>query len=158
MRAADFIAWVAARPDEERWNLIEGFRYLMAPQSERHQRIVANLFRHIDTLAERRGCRAVPGLAPLGPTMDDDAPIPDIVMRCGPAVSGGCARDPILVAEVLPSSTISKDRGRETEFFRAIGGYDDAWLKRPLGREGIIELPELDGSVPVDLDDAGIEF
>lgn len=107
MRAADSAACVAARRDEERRELIEGFRYLMAPRSERHQRLVANLIGNIDTRAERRG----------------------------PALPDGSARDPILVAEILFPSTIVNDRGRKAAFFRSIGGNDDAWLKQPLGRE-----------------------
>ena len=120
MRVAEYQAWVDHRPDEERWELIDGAPLLMAPQSERHQQIVANLIRHLRPLGRDRGCRAIPGIAVLSDVMDTFAPIPDVVVRCGPPLKDGYARDPVLVAEVLSPSTMSRDRGLKTDFYRSI--------------------------------------
>ena len=40
---AAFRAWLRSRPDEERWELIEGRPMMMAPPNRRHQTIVWNL-------------------------------------------------------------------------------------------------------------------
>ena len=49
----------------------------------------------------------------LNDEIDDYAPIPDVVVRCGPMVEGGYARDPVFIAEVLSPSTMNNDRGRK---------------------------------------------
>jgi Uma2 family endonuclease len=38
-----FRAWLASRPDEEHWELIEGVPMMMTPPNRRHQRIASNL-------------------------------------------------------------------------------------------------------------------
>ncbi|MHC2001109.1 Uma2 family endonuclease [Methylobacterium sp. CM6241] len=71
MTVAEFRLWAEPRPDEERWELIDGIALLMSPPSARHQRIVSNLIRRLDELAERRGRNALPGLGVLSAAMDE---------------------------------------------------------------------------------------
>lgn len=169
MRVAEYQAWVADLPDEERWELIDGEPVLMAPQSERHQQIVLNLARQLSDMTRNRGCRAIPGIAVLSDSMDTFEPIPDVVVRCGPPLRDGYARDPVLVAEVLSPSTMSRDRGRKTDFYRSIASlklfliaYQDeprveVWRREPEGgwafeAHGLgdaIDLPELSGHLAV---------
>ena len=167
MSVAEYQVWAESKPDSERWELLEGTPVLMSPASGRHQRIVANLVRRLDDLAERRGCSALPGLAVLSAAMDDFAPIPDIVVQCGALPRDGYTRDPLLVAEVLSPSTMSMDRGRKTDFFRTIASlqtflivYQDAlrvevwrrdagWAMSMLERGDSIDLPELGGDLHV---------
>ena len=176
MGVAEYQDWVASKPDDQRWELLDGVPTLMSPTSGRHQRIVANLVRRLDELAERRGCSALPGLAVLSAEMDDFAPIPDIVVQCGPLPRDGYTRDPLLVAEVLSPSTMSMDRGRKTDVFRTVAALqvflivyqDDAraevwrrdagWAMRMLGRGDVIDLPELGGTLAVADIYARVEF
>ena len=167
MSVAEFVELIRPYPDEERWELLDGEALLMAPQSERHQMVVANLMRGLDRLAKARGCRVLPGLGMLNDEIDDYAPIPDIVVRCGPPVQGGYAKDPILVAEVLSPSTMINDRGRKLDFFRSIRSLrtiliveqeetriegwqrqGDDWVRAIL-KDGsaVLPLPELDGEL-----------
>ena len=121
MNVTAFVDMIARFPDDERWELLAGEPVLMSPQSERHQIAVRNLMRASDRLASSRpGCRALPGLGLLSDAVDDYAPIPDVVVRCGPMVSGGYAKDPVLVAEVLSPSTMRWDRGGKIEFYHSI--------------------------------------
>ena len=106
MTVAEFRLWAEPRPDEERWELIDGIALLMSPPTGRHQRIVMNLGRRLDELAERRGRNALPGLGVLSAAMDDFAPIPDIVVTFGPLGQDGYTSAPLLVAEVLSPSTM----------------------------------------------------
>ena len=43
LSVASFRAWLASRPDEEHWELIEGVPIMMTPPNRRHQRIASNL-------------------------------------------------------------------------------------------------------------------
>jgi Uma2 family endonuclease len=43
LSVASFRAWLASRPDEEHWELIEGVPMMMTPPNRRHQRIASNL-------------------------------------------------------------------------------------------------------------------
>jgi Uma2 family endonuclease len=169
MGVAEYQEWVAERPDEERWELIDGEPMLMAPPSERHQLIVANLLRHLASVARDRGGRAIPGIAALSDAMDTCAPIPDVMIRCGPMLRDSYARDPVLVAEVLSPSTMSRDRDRKTDFYRSIASlqvflivYQDeprieawrreaggGWTKQARGPGETIDLPELGGRLAV---------
>lgn len=120
MSVAEYRTWVADRPDDERWKLLDGEPELMSPPNARHQRIVMKLGRHLDRLAERRGRNALPGLGVLSAAMDDVGPIPDVVVICGPLPPDGYTHDPVLVAEVLSPSTMTDDLGRNTGFHRSV--------------------------------------
>ncbi|RYZ32165.1 MAG: Uma2 family endonuclease, partial [Propionibacteriaceae bacterium] len=37
MSVPDYRVWVAGRPDDERWELLDGEPVLMSPPTERHQ-------------------------------------------------------------------------------------------------------------------------
>ncbi len=167
MGVAEYRVWVEARPDAERWELLDGQPVLMAPASERHQTIVYNLLRRIGDLADARGCRALPGLAILSTAMDDFAPIPDLVVRCGPPLADGYASDPLLIAEVLSPATLVKDRGLKVDFYLSVPSLQsflivyqreprielwrrvEGWEMQALGPGDVIDLPELGGQVPV---------
>lgn len=167
LSVAEFVELIRPYPDEERWELLDGEAILMAPQSERHQRIVMNLLRRLDRLADGKGCGVLPGLGILNDEVDDFAPIPDVVVRCGPPVAGGYAKDPVLLAEVLSPSTMSNDRGRKLDFYRTIPslrtilivyqseirieawqreGSDWRWLVLK-DRDATLPLPELGGEL-----------
>ena len=167
MRVAEYKQWAATRPDDERWELIDGVPLLMSPARGRHQRIVTNLIKRLDDMAEPRGCGAYPGLAILSEAMDEYAPIPDVVVQCGEPPADGYTSDPLLVAEVLSPSTLVLDRGRKTEFYQTVPALrllllvhqdearvevwrrEAAWSLRIAGPGETVALPELGGSLSV---------
>lgn len=167
MRVAAYRDWAATRPDDERWELLDGVPVMMSPAKGRHQRIVTNLVKLLDDLAEHRGCGAYPGLAILSEAMDDYAPIPDVVVQCGEPPEDGYTGDPLLVAEVLSPSTLVLDRGRKTEFYQTVPSLAvlllvhqtearvEVWRRAPdwtvqvAGAGDVIDLPELGGALSV---------
>ena len=162
IRVAEYQAWVTPLPDEERWELIDGEPVPMAPQSERHQQIVANLVRHLRPFGRDRGCRAIPDIAVLSDTMDTFAPIPEMVVRCGPPLKDGYAGDPVLVAEVLSPSTMSRDR--KTDFYRSsaslkafliVYGDEPRFEVRRRGAHGGRGFEARDLSAAIDLPEPG---
>ena len=48
-----FRAWLASRPDEEHWELIEGVPMMMTPPNRRHQRIASNLEKLLNAALKR---------------------------------------------------------------------------------------------------------
>ena len=175
MSVAEFIEMIRPYPDEERWELLDGEPVLTAPQSERHQMIVANLLDGLRAVAQRQGCVALPGLGILNDEVDDYAPIPDVVVRCGPPLPGGYARDPVLIAEVLSPSTRNNDRGRKADFYETLPTLKtflivhqdevrieawqragEAWQVRTYGEGDSISLPELATALPLEAIYAGV--
>jgi Uma2 family endonuclease len=155
-----FVEYIRPFPNHERWELLDGEPLLMAPPNERHQRVVMNILRNVDRMARERGCNTIPGLGTLNDEIDDYAPIPDVVVRCGPPVSGGYITDPVLVAEVLSPSTAANDRGRKLEFYQTITSLKTILLVYPnerrvehwtrTGNGWVDGIAQGDGVVPLD--------
>ncbi|CCJ08405.1 Uma2 family endonuclease [Methylocystis sp. SC2] len=108
MRAEEFFAFTATRPDDEKWELIEGELVLNASASRLHQTIIRDLTVLLDALARETGApwEVLPG---LGVRISDiSVPVPDVLIR--PATLTGVECNDMIVAfEVLSPSTANKD-------------------------------------------------
>jgi Uma2 family endonuclease len=166
---AAFIEYTKPFPHQERWELLDGEAVLMAPQSVRHQGVVANIMAKCRQLAKPQGCHEYGGLGILNNDVDDYAPIPDVVVRCGPPVDGGYITDPKLVAEVLSPSTAANDRGRKLEFYKTVPGLmtillvypnerrvehwtsgDNGWREGVTQGDGVVPLEAVGGEMTLD--------
>ena len=105
-----FRAFYATRPDEERWELIDGAAIMMTPPTLAHQMIAGNLqlllFRALDdhapelTVCQRLGIN-------IGPSVEDYDPEPDVAV-----IDADAALDPerryadrfYLAAEIVSAS------------------------------------------------------
>ena len=110
-----FRAWSETRPDEERWELLDGVPMMMTPPTKAHQRIASNLERLLnDALAhapERAAYQRV-GLN-LGPVVENYDPEPDVVVI--DVVGGSDERYAdrfYLIAEVVSASDRPKIEGK----------------------------------------------
>jgi Uma2 family endonuclease len=119
---AEFLDFVAERPDEERWELVDGEFVMQASPTEFHQIIVANTLTRLGRVAAKRGpdCRAIPGVTVRVDHVDTYAPVPDVILRCGAPTRGATCSDPIVVVEVLSPSTMDRDRGFKTQFYKVV--------------------------------------
>jgi Uma2 family endonuclease len=113
MTVEEFYAFTDTRPDEEKWELIDGEPVLNASPSELHQRIVKNLSFALTTLERRPGTlwEILPGLGVR--VSETSRPEPDVLII---PISGGSAdpqgrdRSDIITAfEILSPSTVSRD-------------------------------------------------
>lgn len=108
MRAEEFFAFTATRPDDEKWELIEGEPILNASASRLHQKIIGNLIVLLDAQARQTSAawEALPG---LGVRISDiSVPVPDVLIR--PSTLTGIECDDMIIAiEVLSPSTANKD-------------------------------------------------
>ncbi len=78
-----FRAFYASRPDEERWELVDGAAMMMSPPTRAHQRIASNLERMLLDALEKHH-PALTAFQRLGvniaPSVDDYDPEPDVVV------------------------------------------------------------------------------
>lgn len=110
MNVSEFFTFTETRPDEERWELIEGEPVLNETPVRLHQRILANLVVSITHWElESRGCEAYPGIAVL--ISDISALTPDFIVRPRNDPGGPICDDMIAAFEILSPSTASRDLG-----------------------------------------------
>jgi Uma2 family endonuclease len=108
MDVDEFMAFYETRPDNERWQLIEGVAVMMAPPAYAHQRIAYNLCELLNRAfsTRRLDLFAYPRAGVRNPGVRNFQPEPDVVVI--PGVSGYDLYSELfqLVAEVLsPSNT-----------------------------------------------------
>jgi len=116
---ADYRTW----PDDERWELIAGVAYAMAPApSTKHQIVTGNLFSGLIRGLTGKPCR--PFIAPTDVKLSDlDVVQPDIPVVCDPAritpthIEGA----PEVVIEVLSPTTAAKDLRQKKALYEQAG-------------------------------------
>lgn len=108
---ADYLAFTDARPDDERWELIEGVPVLNASPLPMHQRILSNLDFFFGRLSRASAVawEAFPGVGVL--VSDHDLPEPDFLVRPSTPWQGDArvCSDPIVLFEILSPSTAKQD-------------------------------------------------
>ncbi|MEK8092341.1 Uma2 family endonuclease [Methylocystis sp. IM3] len=109
MNAKEFFAFTATRPDEEKWELIEGEPILNASASFLHQLIARNLIVLLDRAAFGRGAAwaAVPGLGVR--VSEISVPVPDVLVRPNDGLMVTECDDPLIAFEILSPSTANRD-------------------------------------------------
>jgi Uma2 family endonuclease len=113
MTIEEFYAFTDARPDEEKWELIDGEPVLNAAPSDFHQIILKNLVVAL-TVQERRlsaSWTAIPGIgARISRT---SRPEPDVMILPKPAARGDVTRrdtvDAVVLFEIMSPSTAARD-------------------------------------------------
>jgi Uma2 family endonuclease len=105
-----FRAFTASRPDEERWELIDGVAVMMTPPTKDHQRIASNLetllLNALDTHAPHLTAYQGTGLN-LGPEAPHYDPEPDVAVvddESGPDVDERYSDRFYLAAEIVSRS------------------------------------------------------
>jgi Uma2 family endonuclease len=114
MTVAEFYAFTDARPDDEKWELIDGEPILNAAPSETHQRIVKNILLALAAFERRPAGAAWEVLPGLGVRVSDTRrPEPDLlVVPRGIAFADQRLRDrsdAIVTFEILSPSTARRD-------------------------------------------------
>ncbi|MEJ2378718.1 MAG: Uma2 family endonuclease [Pseudolabrys sp.] len=111
MDVDEFMAFLETRPDEERWDLIEGVAVMMGPPTLAHQRIALNLCELLNRSfsTERRDLYAYHEIAIHLPGVINFQPEPDVVVAPGTSGHEVYAERFLLVAEVLSPSNTSAE-------------------------------------------------
>lgn len=122
MTADEFMVWVEAQPDGERYELVAGEIVGMTNERMAHARVkllVVNALSAAIRGADLR-CEAIPD----GMTVRIDPEVvygPDALVRCGKPLPDDTVEivDPVIVVEVVSPSSGGRDRGAKLEgYFR----------------------------------------
>ncbi len=113
MTAEEFFAFTATRPDDEKWELIEGEPVLNPSPTRLHQRILGNLFAVLRRLEQDQGpggrliWEVLPGIGVR--ISANDLPVPDLLIRPFDDLAGVECADTIVAFEILSPSTADHD-------------------------------------------------
>jgi Uma2 family endonuclease len=113
MTVDEFYEFTDRRPDEEKWELIDGEPILNAAPSKLHQRIVKNLLLALGALerAQSASWEVLPGLGVR--VSDTKRPEPDVVIiplaSASPDLGERDRNDALVAFEVLSPSTEDRD-------------------------------------------------
>ena len=150
MRAEEFFAFTETRPDEEKWELIDGEPILNPTPSYLHQKIVRNVMAWLieEERKSKGGWEVLPG---VGVRLSDvSVPVPDVLIRPDKPIEGVECRDMIVAFEVLSPSTARRDlRWKRTAYASlpslrqyvvvAQDAVDILSLEREAGAEAFVE-------------------
>ena len=110
MTARDFFAFTDTRPDEEKWELLDGIPEMNAAPSFLHQTILGNLFASLRR-SEKQQVRSWVTVLGFGLRVTDrNVPVPDLLVRPNTTLVGRECDDAIVAVEILSPSTAHKDR------------------------------------------------
>ena len=140
-------------PDDQRFELIDGVAYAMAPAPTRsHQRLVGELFRVVADELEGSGCEVNVApfdvRLPLGDEADEDVLTvvqPDISVVCDQSKldDKGCRGAPDWLIEVLSPGSAGHDQVRTLALYER-HGVREHWLVHPVDR--VVTIYRLEGS------------
>jgi Uma2 family endonuclease len=113
MTLPEFLSWEAADPSGVPWQLVDGEPVAMAPGSETHAALQAEIGRRIANHLIDQGspCRLLsqPGIVPRVRS-NRNFRIPDLGTTCAPPSQGLMVPDPILLIEILSPSNEAQTR------------------------------------------------
>jgi Uma2 family endonuclease len=115
MTIEEFLAFTSERPDDERWELVEGVPVLSASPTDFHQIIVTNVLVALADIRHRTGAIWLPtvGLGTRVPASPRSLPQPDVMVKQRPAAGLSMSDEALVLFEVLsPSSTPSDQAWR----------------------------------------------
>ena len=107
----EYLAFIATRPDQERWQLIDGVAMMMTAPTRAHQRIGSNLARQLNNYFEdhRPEYYAYQEVGLIVPEVERFRPEADVAVEDNAADYESYSDKFYLVAEVLSESNTDKD-------------------------------------------------
>jgi Uma2 family endonuclease len=120
MSFGEFVAFLDTRPDEEKWELVEGRPVLSPSPVYVHQIVVRNLIVELATRLRSLVPRfvAIPG---IGVKVDEfNAPVPDVMIRPLDSLDGSFCDDMSVAFEVLSPGTARRDRKWKRQVYAAL--------------------------------------
>lgn len=139
---SDYISWL---PCEERFEIIDGHCFAMSSPSAAHQAILLSLALQLGTHFGKGDCRL--WLSPFDVKLSEhDIVQPDLLISCDPARvhSNHLEGPPVLVVEILSTSTLRHDRVRKFNLY-AQSGVKEYWMVTP--HPFLVEVMENTGGV-----------
>lgn len=125
MTVEEFLVWDDGT--DTRYELIGGEPVAMAPPSDAHALIAANVVVEFGKRL-RPPCRARVEAGIRLPDRDDAWFQADVAVGCGPTSTKPGTVDPVVIVEILSPSTADHDRGRKLAIYREIPSVQEILL------------------------------
>jgi len=132
----DYLNW----DEDERWELVDGWAYMMAPPGTKHQRasaaLAAALFDYLKgkpcEVFHELGVRLFPKIPSRKIVQKDKVLIPDLSVVCDLEQLDDhvCNGPPTLVVEILSPSTASRDFTAKKDWYTE-AGVTEYWIADP---------------------------
>ena len=170
MTIEEFLAFTETRPEEERWELIEGMPVLNPSPVEHHQMVVANVVTYLMSHKLRTGASwyPMPGVGTRVPISPRSLPQPDVFVKEAAATDRPVTEDALVLFEVLSRSNTKADQAWRRRVYASVPNCrhyvtvslkavevdaydrDNAWGRRSLtGLADALALPALGLSMPL---------
>jgi Uma2 family endonuclease len=170
MTVEEYLGFTATRPDEERWELIEGVPVLSPSPVEFHQVVASNIVTFLMNEKRRVNASWLPmiGVGTRVSVSPNSLPQPDVSVKDGPATDRPETTDALVLFEVLSPSNTKADQAWRRKVYASIPNcqhyvtvslkrvevtvYDrsSGWKARgETALEASLELPALGLSMPL---------
>ena len=122
MTIEEFLGFTESRPDEERWELIEGVAVMNAAPVEHHQVIAGNILAYLIRFKLDHEANWMPlmGVGTRVPLSPNSLPQPDVFVKAGPATDRADTDDAIVLFEVLSPSNTRADQAWRRRVYASI--------------------------------------
>jgi len=136
MTIEEFLAFTQTRPDEERWELIEGAPIMNASPVEFHQLVAMNIGTFLMNEKQRLGATWLPmaGVGTRVPISPNSLPQPDVFVKAGPATGRAETEDALVLFEILSPSNTKADQAWRRRVYASVPNcqhYVTVSLKAP---------------------------
>jgi Uma2 family endonuclease len=170
MTIEEFLAFTEARPDGERWELIEGVAIMGPAPTEWHQRIALNIASALDAAqaASNATWTANLGVGTRVPAAANSLPQPDVFVKSAAPANSSITDDAIALFEVLSRSNTKADQAWRKRVYASVPNcehyvtvstktaevtrYDraDGWQGETVtGLDSELSLPALAATIPL---------
>ena len=118
----EFLAFTETRPQEERWELIEGVAVMNPSPVEHHQVVVTNIATHLMAHKQRTGVTWLPmlGVGTRVPISPRSLPQPDVFVKEGAATGSPVTDDALVLFEVLSRSNTKADQAWRRKVYASV--------------------------------------
>src|SRR5436190_21365709 len=112
MTIEEFLVFTDTRPEEERWELIEGVAVMNPAPIEHHQMIVANIVAYLIAHKQRTGVAWLPmlGVGTRVPVSPRSLPQPDVFVKEAAATDSPVTQDALVLFDVRTRSNTKADQ------------------------------------------------
>ena len=172
MTIEEFLAFTDTRPDDEKWELIEGQPVLNVTPTDFHQFIVANLIGELIRIRVDTNAAWIPapGVGTRVPVSPRSLPEPDVMVKAQPGTGKSVSDEALVLFEELSPSNNPPDQAWRRKVYSSIPNlqhyvtvaqksvvvmrHDRAKNWQPLRIDDIaaaLELQALGGSIPLSI-------
>ncbi|MGE0701262.1 MAG: Uma2 family endonuclease [Hyphomicrobiaceae bacterium] len=170
MTIEEFLAFTEARPEGEKWELIEGVPVMSPSPTDVHQVIVGNIIGALWQASAAAGASwlVMPGTGTRVPASSRSLPEPDVFVKERPPIGSPVSDEALVIIEVLSRSNRPADRAWRRRVYASVPncrhyvtvsarGIEvvahhraEEWQERPMHAiADVLELPAIGATLPL---------